>query len=295
VSLLMPFVAYLPAEQLGVSGVLAAVTAGVLIGRRAHETSAGARLRRHAFWEVLVFVLNSILFLLIGLAMPDVLAGSTNADVTTLARDALVLAATVIALRLGWMLLIAPIISPSPRGELLVLGWSAMRGGVSLAAALAIPVTTGGHPFPARDEIVFYAYAITLVTLVIPGLTLGPLIDRLGIASPEDRARGEAEGRARILQAALEHIDELAQRGELPDEITGRLQQLYEARVDGGAARDREPAERPEPSAAVREAQRGVIAAQRAALAELADSGAIGAAAVEAIGRELDLDERRCR
>jgi CPA1 family monovalent cation:H+ antiporter len=276
-----------------VSGVLAAVTAGVLLGSRAGETSAGARLRRHAFWEVLVFTLNSLLFLLIGLAMPDVLGRIAAGDTAALAVRALMLAATVIGLRVAWMLLVAPLVSPRPRGELLVLGWSGMRGGVSLAAALAVPVMAGGDPFPARDEIVFFAYAIVLATLLIPGLTLGPLIDRLGVASPEERSRGEARARAHILQAALEHIDELAERDELPDEIVGLLRELYESRLDrllGGAA----PAEElQEPSDEVRRAQRGVVAAQRAALAQLADAGEIGEAAARGVGRELDLDELR--
>jgi CPA1 family monovalent cation:H+ antiporter len=290
-SLLMPFVAYLPAERLGVSGVLAAVTAGVLLGSRSHETSAGTRLRRHAFWDVVVFVLNSLLFLLIGLAMPEVLGRIGNADAGALAFRALVLSATVIGLRVAWMLLVAPLVAPRPRRELIVLGWSGMRGGVSLAAALAVPVMAGGHPFPARDEIVFFAYAIMLATLVIPGLTLGPLIDRLGVASPDESARGETQARAHILQAALEHIDELAERNELPEEIAGRLRELYESRLyalAGGAA---PAAELEDPSDAVLRAQRGVVAAQRAALAELAAAGDLGDAAAREVGRELDVDE----
>jgi CPA1 family monovalent cation:H+ antiporter len=292
-SLLMPFVAYLPAERLGVSGVLAAVTAGVLIGSRAHETSPGARLRRHAFWEVLVFLLNSSLFLLIGLEMPDVLGRIANADATSLAGRALLLAATVMGLRLAWMMLVAPLVAPRPRGELLVLGWSGMRGGVSLAAALALPVMAGGHAFPARDEIVFFAYAIVLATLVIPGLTLGPLIERLGVASPDERARGEARARAYLLDAALEHINELAERDELPEEIVSRLRELYESRLMRLAAGAAPEDELPEPSAAVRRAQRDVVAAQRVALAELASTGRIGAAAAREFDRELDVDEAR--
>jgi Na+/H+ antiporter len=292
-SLLMPFVAYLPAERLGVSGVLAAVTAGVLIGSRANESSAAARLHRHIFWEVLVFLLNSSLFLLIGLAMPDVVGGIANADAVALAGRGLLLAATVIGLRLAWMLLVAPLVAPRPRSELLVLGWSGMRGGVSVAAALALPVMADGHTFPARDEVVFFAYAIVLITLVIPGLTLGPLIERLGVASEETRARRDARARLRLLEAALEHIDELAERDELPEEVIDRLRELYENRLVGLAAGVATADELPEPSAEVRRARRGVVAAQRIALADLADTGEIGTAAARDFGRELDLDERR--
>jgi monovalent cation/hydrogen antiporter len=287
-SLLMPFVAYLPAERLGVSGVLAAVTAGLLVGSRSGETSAGARLRRHAFWEVVLFVLNSSLFLLIGLAMPDVLGRIEDRDAGTLAIHALLLAVTVIGLRLAWMLALAPLASPSSRAERLVLVWCGMRGGVSLAAALAVPVMVAGHPFPARDEIVFFAYAIVLATLVIPGLTLGRLLDHLGLASAAERAHGDARARARILDAALEHIGELAERDELPEEIIGRLRELYESRVAGAPV-----PELPEPSDEILRAQRGVVAAQRAALAELESAGRIGEDTAREIGLELELDEQR--
>jgi Na+/H+ antiporter len=289
VSLLMPFVAYLPAERLGVSGVLAAVTAGLLLGRRPDEMSAGARLRRHAFWEVVVFVLNSVLFLLIGLAMPDVLGRIVDGDAGTLAVRALLLSATVIGLRMTWLLLVAWPGSPGSRAERFVLGWCGMRGGVSLAAALAVPAMAGGHPFPARDEIVFFAYAIVLATLVIPGLTLGWLIDRLGLAPREERAHIDSRARAHILNAALEHIDELAERDELPEEIIARLRQLYESRLAGLA-----PVPGPAaPSEAFQRAQDGVVAAQRAALAELESAGRIDEAAAQELGVELGLDEHR--
>jgi CPA1 family monovalent cation:H+ antiporter len=288
VSLLMPFVAYLPAEQLGVSGVLAAVTAGLLLGRRPDGMSAGARLRRDAFWEVVVFVLNSMLFLLIGLAMPDVLARIADRDAGTLAVRALVLSATVIGLRMAWLLFGRPRSSGS-RGERFVLGWCGMRGGVSLAAAVAVPAMAGGRPFPARDEIVFFAYAIVLTTLVIPGLTLEWLIDRLGLVPTGERGRAEATARTQILNAALEHVDELAERDELPEETIARLRELYESRLAGLA-----PAPGPaEPSPAFQQAQQGVVAAQRAALAELESAGRIGEAAAQEIALELDLDERR--
>jgi monovalent cation/hydrogen antiporter len=168
-----------------------------------------------------------------------------------------------------------------------------MRGGVSLAAALAVPVMAGGNPFPARDEIVFFAYAIVLATLVIPGLTLGPLIERLGVASAEARTRGDVRARSHILHAALEHIGELAERDELPEEIIGRLRELYESRLEQLLVGAAPAAELPDPSAAVRLAQRDIIAAQRAALADLAAAGGVGEEAAREIGLELDLDERR--
>ena len=288
VSLLIPFVAYLPAERIGVSGVLAAVTAGVLVGSRADEmTSAGARLHRHAFWNVLVFLLNSILFLLIGLTLPDVLGRIGDHATGTLVLEALVLALTVLGLRLAWMLLIAPLVAPQPRGALLVLGWCGMRGGVTLAAALSVPETVSGHAFAGRDEIIFFAYATVLVTLLIPGFTLGPLIERLRVASPEARALADAQARAYILRAALEHIGELAERNELPHDVIVQLRELYESRLDGG---ERVLADG---TSEVQRAQRGIVAAQRAALAELKNAGRIGDIAARDVAAELDLDDVR--
>jgi Na+/H+ antiporter len=304
-SLVMPFAAYLPAEGMGVSGVLAAVTAGLLMGARAHASSGETRLRRHAFWEVLVFLLNSTLFLLIGLAFPDIL-DALGAVAGELLWQAIAIAATVMALRLAWMFLVPRVVSVldarrsrrPPAGELAVLGWSGMRGGVSLAAALSVPVAAGGEPFPGRPEIIFFAYVVVLATLVVPGLTLGRLIGLAGVGSGHDRPDADLRARARILQAALEHIEELAESGELPPEIVERLGLLYESRLDGLTA-DLTPPSREigltEPSAELATAHRGVIAAEREALAELEDTGALGTRAAREIEHELDVEEASFR
>jgi CPA1 family monovalent cation:H+ antiporter len=305
-SLLMPFVAYLPAERVGVSGVLAAVTAGLIMGGQAHAASGETRLRRDAFWEVLVFLLNSMLFLFIGLTFPDILDQLGGVAAGDLLWDALAVVVCVMGLRLAWMFLVPRVVSvldqrrPSgpPVGELAVLGWSGMRGGVSLAAALSIPVATAGHAFPGRAQIIFFAYVVVLATIVVPGLTLGTLIDRLGVGSGRDHAAADARARARILQAALEHIEELAETGELPAEIADRLRLLYESRLDGlrpdlaqpaagNGASDRSPE--------LLIARRGVIGAQREALADLEDMGAIGTRAARTIEHELEVEEALCR
>jgi monovalent cation/hydrogen antiporter len=295
-SLIMPFVAYLPAERIGVSGVLAAVTAGLLVGRQPPLTSAGTRLRRHAFWEVLAFLLNSTLFLLIGLAFLDVLHRLHGATAVDLASEVALVAATVMGLRFLWMLLVTRVPNALrrsrgdrlPRGELLVLGWSGMGGGVSLAAALAVPVAAGGESFPGRAEIIFVTYVVVLATLVVPGLTLGPLIGRLGIAA------GEAQrARAHIAHAAIEHLDELARNDDLPHEVAERLRELYTSRVDGRAPASADTVS-PEPYSALAHARRAGVAAQRAALTELELQHRIGPAAAREIEQQLDLEERLC-
>ena len=304
VSLLMPLVAYVPAERIGVSGVLAAVTAGLMLGREKHVLSGGTRLRRLIFWEVLVFLLNSTLFLLIGLSFPDILDSLGGIPAPDLALHGLVLAATVMGLRLVWTALLPTLSSVGgadaphwgSRRELTVLGWSGMRGGVSLAAALAVPASVGGQPFPDRDEIIFFAYIVVLATLVLPGLTLGPVIEWLGVGTGEAGAQRDARARAHMLHAAIEHIEELAQNDELPEEIIARLRSLYERRLELlepllGSDTFEDGDRMPDMLAA----RRGAVAAQRAALAELRADGAIGVAAAAEVERELDLEEARAR
>jgi Na+/H+ antiporter len=229
ISLALPFAAYFPAERLGVSGVLAAVTAGLMVGRELQQLSPGTRLKGHAFWQVLVFLLNSTLFLLLGLTFPDVLARLDRVDVATLVWGAIAVCATVMLLRLAWMALLRPLFT---RGEMVVLGWSGMRGGVSLAAALSVPVLAGGQPFPGRDEIIFLTYMVLLATLIVPGLTLGKIIDRLNVGAGETVGGLDAAARAHILRAAIEHIEEVVENEELPEELALRLIQLYESQLD---------------------------------------------------------------
>ncbi|MCZ4491730.1 MAG: Na+/H+ antiporter [Conexibacter sp.] len=298
-----PFAAYFPAERLGMSGVLAAVIAGLMVGRQAHTMPAGMRLRREAFWEVLVFQLNSSLFLLMGLTFPAVLRRLGDLSTGELVWRALVIAAAVMVLRCVWMFLMPGVLSrldPAragrpPLGQLLVLGWSGMRGGVSLAAAMSIPVAVDGHAFPGRDEIVFLTYMVVLATLVVPGLTLGPLVRRLELGADGGHQRRDERARAQILRAALEHIDELAEKDELPDEIAQHLRRIYESRSGSLASvptPDRVEGAGVERSDAGLRARRQVIGAQRAALAELEDSNQIGSRAARDIERDLDLEER---
>jgi CPA1 family monovalent cation:H+ antiporter len=303
-SLVMPFAAYFPAERLGASGVLAAVTTGLLVGRQAAAISPRARLTGHAFWEMLTFLLNSTLFLLVGLSFPHVVHRLRAHPGVELFWQAAAIAATVIALRLAWMLLLprlAALIAPGKswrpgRRELLVLGWSGMRGGVSLAAALSIPVMAGGHPFPGRDQIIFLTYMVLLATLLVPGVTLSPLVRRLGLAGG-GRTAADAEARLHILRAALEHLDELVHADELPDELAERLRELYRKQFDRlveGAA-DAPPGSEDGNGHIEAElrARRGALAAQRAALAELESTDRIGASAAESVARELDAEDER--
>ena len=290
-SLLTPFVAYVPAEKLHASGVLATVVAGLYIGARSLDLiEPGTRLRTFAFWEATAFVLDGLLFVLIGLQVPSIIDRIDNADLLSLTGYALLVAAVIMGVRILWMLVIPNLLhSETTVAERWVIAWSGMRGGVSLAAALAI--NTQG--FPHRDLVIFVAYAVIVLTLVVPGLTLAPLVRRVGLQESEEHRRRDAEARLRITQAALERLDDL----DGPEHLVQRLRDRYGSRVERLEARvEGDHDERGESDVAVAgkllaemiEAERDVLRAMRRERAFPAD-------VLREIERELDLDESRLR
>ena len=210
ISILSGYAAYLPAEELGFSGVIAAVTVGVYMGWHTPElTTAMMRIQGISVWEILTFLLNAVLFLLVGLQLPGVLDDADAYTAGELIGWGLLVSLVVIGVRLAWGFTVPYILRAIDRresvrerraspAERLVISWAGMRGSVSLAAALAVPLTVdGGAAFPDRELIILLALVVILVTLVGQGLTLGPLIDRLGITRRRDRgARGGARAPA---------------------------------------------------------------------------------------------------
>jgi NhaP-type Na+/H+ or K+/H+ antiporter len=210
---------------------------------------------------------------------------------------------TLIVVRMAWMFTIFPVVRPARRGEppqtraeLMVLGWSGMRGGVSLAAALALPLTAAGHAFPDRSNIIVIAYIAIAATLVIPGLTLSPLIRQLGLAEEDAVAREEARARVALAHAALALIEEMADREELPEPIADAARLTYQQRihrlepeVDGGTADGDEAAI----ARRLRELRRDLIAVERNRLTDLRRRGEISAESRRKIEHELDLEESR--
>jgi Na+/H+ antiporter len=301
ISLLTAYLAYLPADRVGASGVLAAVAAGLYTGGRTGlMLSPASRLQTLGFWDALTFLLESVLFLLIGLELPHITRGlSVGAPLAYAAA----VVATLVAVRMAWMFSVPLVIRlarrgepPETMGELTVLGWSGMRGGVSLAAALAVPLAADGHAFPDRSNVIFIAYIAIAATLVIPGLTLSPLVRRLGLGEEEAVAREEAHARVALAQAALGRIDELAERDAVPESVAEPLRLTYEQRIhrlqpevgDGAAAGDdAEIARR------VRELRRELIAVERGRLGQLRRRVEISAESARRIEHELDLEESR--
>lgn len=307
-SLLVPFLAYIPANELTATGVLGAVTAGLYAGARADDvTHASARLQVTGFWQLLVFLLNAILFLLVGLQLPHVLAGIHGGVTIALLGQALAVSVTVVAVRMGWMFL--PRLAfdalrhggdgdPIPLREVLpirlVLGWSAMRGAVSLAIALATPLhSTSGAAFPDRSLLLFLAYITVLVTLVVPGVTLGPLIRQLGLRESAQHQDRLAHARAALARAALACLNEHADAGDLPAETAERLRGTYEARLARAEAWfDSREEERARVETG-RQLRRSLIAAQRSALQKLEAQAAYPNSVLQEVRRDLDLEEAR--
>jgi len=306
ISLLTGFFAYLPAQAAGVSGVLAAVTVGIYMGWHTPElTSAQTRLQGIAVWEILFFVLNALLFALIGLQLPGILDALSGRSTATLIGYAAAVTAAVIAARFLWVIpgtyLTArfrrrrrPI--PEPGKAAILVGWSGMRGAVSLAAALALPLTTdAGQPFPNRPLIIFLTFGVIFGTLVLQGLTLPAVVKTLGIEDEGRAEKEETKARLYAAEAALARLEELAEEDWVREDTLERLRGLFgfrrerfRSRFDpesDGAIEDR--------SAAFQRLTRELLDAERNAVFELRRNGRIDDAVMRRVVRDLDLEEAR--
>jgi monovalent cation/hydrogen antiporter len=309
ISLLTPFAAYLPAEWLGVSGVLATVTAGLCIGRwQPRITGSDPRLRERAVWEMIVFVLNGLLFLLIGLQLPVVLAALSGRPPLSLLGLGLLAAVVVILVRLAWVFAAALLPGwparprrgrdPEPRRrEVFVVGWTGMRGVVSLAAALALPLAT-----PERELLIFLTFCVILVTLVGQGLSLPWLVRALGVLGDGDGEHLERHARAAAAKAAAARIEQLASEwpAHLPLIDTLRAQNADRTgHLDGWAPEHTDREGLPGDEAAEQEVldhrriRRAVIDAERAAVLDLRERGEINDEVWRRVERDLDLEELR--
>jgi Na+/H+ antiporter len=301
VSLLTPFAAYLPAEHFGLSGVLAAVTAGLFLGRRSSRLmSSETRLTGTGVWQMVVFVLNGLAFILIGLQLPLVLEALADRSFAEVLGLGIAVSAAVIAARFIWVypatylprMLSASLRArdPSPpRRAVFVVGWAGMRGVVSLAAALALPFT-----FPERELALFLTFFVILVTLVGQGLSLPWLINRLGVGADGDVAHDEAHARSATSEAAVARLDELASEWPTHLELIDQLRATYQHRarhVD--AHHDGEPGAAEQELLEHRQIRREVIEAERRAALDMRDRGIISDDVLRRIERDLDLEEVR--
>ena len=334
VSLLTPFIAYIFAEEgphllwhelLGrsgepfFSGVLAAVAAGLYVGRKSPTImSSATRLEGGAVWNVITFLLNGFAFVLIGLQLPQVVAGLGEHTAAELARYAILVSLTVVLVRIVWVFpaTYLPRLSrrlrsrdplPFPR-NVLVIAWAGMRGVISLAAALALPLTAeGGAPFPGRNLILFLTFCVILATLVVQGLSLPLLIRALGLRDDGSAEQEEVRARIGAAEAALARLGELEAEDWVREDTAARMRGMYgyrrsrflaRAKAQGltdvdleGINKDHDASE--DRSLAYQRLVHELVRAQREALIRLRDGNTISDEAFRRVERELDLEEAR--
>jgi CPA1 family monovalent cation:H+ antiporter len=307
ISILSGYAAYLPAEELGLSGVIAAVTVGIYVGWHTPQlTTAIMRIQIVSIWEILLFLLNAVLFLLIGLQLPSVIDDVAGYSAGELIGWGLLISAVVIVVRLGWQFTVPYLLRAidrrpqqrerrtSPR-ERLIVGWAGMRGAVSLAAALALPLETdAGGPFPDRELIILVAYVVILVTLVGQGLTLGPLIARLRVDDDGSEDREEVAARIALAEAALARLEELRGADWVLEDTIDRVRGVYDYRRRRFAAReDGDGDHYEERSGAYTRLMYELFDAQREQLTGMRNGGDISDEVRRRVERELDLEESR--
>jgi len=299
-SLLSPYLAYVVAHTLDTSGVLAVVVAGFVVAWRIHQVPSAARVELYSTWGMLVFVLEGLCFVIIGLETPYLLAESGSSQGNILVAG-LWISATVIVSRILWCLpnSYVPLYLfprtrereggyPPFRGVLLV-SWCGVRGVVSLAAALALPrVLADGTPFPGRQEVITCTLIVILVTLIAQGLTLQPLIRLLGLRNDEDTASEVCVARQRVLEAGIARLDEYCSETSCPISVhhwrTLMSDELVTLRDE-----DEETATQARSRMAVsREVRREVFHAQETALLGLRDAGTINDKSYMQLQLELD-------
>ncbi len=311
-SLLTPYAVYVLAEEvLHVSGILAVVSYGLYRGWRDPSLfpDASTRIQNISFWNMLVFLLESLLFVLVGQQLPAILEGLSEYSVAQVLIYAALVYATLVGARFFWFFT-TPYLHPvfdrllrnrylrAPWQERLVMVWSGMRGAVSLAAALAVPlITDTGDAFPGRDLILFLTFSAILATLVLQGLTLGPLIGWLRLEGDEE-AETLAELKARLegARAALERLEQLRKEELVTPSAEERMREYNEERIrryESGLQQGGTTQEYTESSSTWRNWRRELLAAEREAIISLRDRGEISPEVMRRVQRDLDLEESR--
>ncbi|MFL5861477.1 MAG: Na+/H+ antiporter [Solirubrobacteraceae bacterium] len=310
-SMLMAYAAYLPAEALHASGVLAAVSAGLYLGWHSGGSafSARSRLQSKAFWETLVFLINAALFVTVGLSFHTFTA-QARGPVGRLVITGIAVVVAVIIIRLTWMEATGWLTRwlrrslppheedvPDQAGwrQRLIIGWAGMRGAITLAVLLAVPLTTdAGRPLVGRDDIIYLGFGVIIVTLVGQGMTLPLLVRRLGLSEHPSVAEAERQGRLALTQSVLDRLQD-AGDGRVAPELLDGLRAQYQARRQrlewGDDAEVTEEAV--QDASAERALRRELIAAQRETLARLRRAGRIGISTARALEHDLDLEDAR--
>ena len=319
ISLLTPFFAYLPAEWLGLSGVLSVVAIGLYLGRLGPRiVPAATRIQLESMWVMVQFILESLVFILVGLELPYILPTLRSHPLGTLLRYGALITATVIGVRLVYTLVAGAVLRRVRRGRLAptgppewrqiaFLGWAGMRGGDSLVLALAVPVVTAsGAAFPARGLIIFLTFTVILATLVLQGVTLAPLIRWWDLTEGGQRDTEEAHARRVVAEAGLRRLQAEAGREGVDRAVARYLEANYRRAVQRWSARDVERHGREDEeharldggdggnaerlAVAYRALRAAMIGDEREALVRLRDDGVIGDDVLRRVQRDLDLE-----
>jgi CPA1 family monovalent cation:H+ antiporter len=308
IAFLSGYFTYLPATAIGASGVLAVVTAGVYMGWHTPElTTVETRLQGQAFWSILSFLLNALLFGLVGLQLHPILNRLSGHSSGHLIEYAAAVAAVVIATRIVWIFPLTylprwlfPRIRERdpypPWQQPAFVSWTGMRGAVTLAAALAIPLSTNaGTRFPDRDLIVFLAFCAVLATLVMQGGSLPLVIRALALEDDGLDVKEEAKARIHAAEAAIARLEELVDDGSVRADTAERLRGLYEFRQSRFRARfdDADDGAIEERSLMYQRARRELLEAERSAVVALRNDGRIADEVLTRLQRDLDLEDSR--
>ncbi len=307
ISILVPYAAYLMGDRAQVSGVIAVIACSMYMSRKSPEyMSSQVRLQATAVWDALTFVLNGIVFVLIGLQLPYVIGGINGMSHMVLLEYGVGFSAVMIAVRMVWVygetyiayavrrwIQKVEVKKPESR-RLFVIGRGGMRGVLSLVAAVSLPYALpDGRTFPQRSMIIYLAFCLIVATLVAQGLTLPWLIRRLGLSEPVRMKDEEQDARRVLLREALVHLDRRRSKNRDQSAMFGELIAGYQQRLDAMPA-EREArvqglVDQARRSAAILE----VLQAERVALIRLWDEGRIDDEVLRTLQRELDLEESR--
>jgi CPA1 family monovalent cation:H+ antiporter len=300
-----PFIVYLIAESIHISGVLAVVTCGLYLSWNSSEIfSQQTRLQSYGTWKTAIFILNGIVFIFIGLQLPLILENINDISFQTLLIYGAIVSTAVIVGRIIWVypftylprLLSKEIRDKEPKPSLrlvTIIAWSGMRGVVSLAAALALPlVMEGSKPFPNRNLIIFLTFSVIFSTLVIQGLTLRPLIKLLGIKADGKDHELEQLARMKIASSIIEHIEENYSLS-LSDEVLNQIKTKYEIRIQRMNKNKTEQKLNEELINQFHRIQEELLAKERKLVIDLRKQGSISDEVLRKIEYELDLEETR--
>jgi CPA1 family monovalent cation:H+ antiporter len=307
ISILVPYAAYLMGVRAHVSGVIAVIACGMYMSRKSPEyMSPQVRLQTTAVWDALTFVLNGIVFVLIGLQLPYVMGQIEGMSRVVLLEYGVGFSGVMIAVRMAWVFgetYIAyalrrwarklEVEEPEPR-RVFVIGWGGMRGVLSLAAAVSLPYALpDGRMFPQRSMIVYLAFCLIVATLVMQGLTLPWLIRKLGLSEAGDINGEEQEARRVLLREALVHLDRKRRKNRHQSAMFGELIASYQQRLDALPVEQEEHVQGLVDQARRSDAILAVLTVEREALIRLRDEGQIDDEVLRTLQRELDLEESR--